>query len=54
MARIDSHSDPFSKGDMAMDLDLEIFLAALYVIVDALYQSEIEPRIPACGGPPHR
>jgi hypothetical protein len=28
----------FPKGDMAMDLDLETFLTALYVIVDDLYQ----------------
>jgi hypothetical protein len=37
---------------MAMDLDLETFLVALYVIVDDLYQSDIQPRMPACGGPP--
>jgi len=37
---------------MAMELDLETFLVALYVIVDDLYQSDIEPRLPACGGPP--
>jgi hypothetical protein len=37
---------------MAMDLDLETFLVALYVIVDDLYQSHIQPRLPACGGPP--
>ena len=35
-----------------MDLDLETFLVALYVIVDDLYQSHIQPRLPACGGPP--
>jgi hypothetical protein len=35
---------------MAMDLDLETFLIALYIIVDDLYQS-IHPRLPACGGP---
>ena len=35
-----------------MDLDLETFLVTLYVIVDALYQSDIQPRMPACGGPP--
>ena len=34
-----------------MDLDLETFLIALYVIVDDLYQSDIHPRLPACGGP---
>jgi hypothetical protein len=34
-----------------MDLDLETFLVALYVIVDDLYQSHIAPRLPACGGP---
>src|SRR5215510_5212524 len=37
---------------MAMELDLETFLVALYVIVDDLYQSDIAPRMPACGGPP--
>jgi hypothetical protein len=37
---------------MAMDLDLETFLVALYVIVDDLYQSHIAPRMPAPGGPP--
>jgi hypothetical protein len=37
---------------MAMDLDLETFLVALYVIVDDLYQSHIKPRMPPCGGPP--
>jgi hypothetical protein len=37
---------------MAMDLDLETFLVALYVIVDDFYQSHITPRMPACGGPP--
>jgi hypothetical protein len=37
---------------MAMDLDLETFLVALYVIVDDLYQSHITPCMPACGGPP--
>jgi hypothetical protein len=36
---------------MAMDLDLATFLVALYVIVDDLYQSHIQPRMPACGGP---
>ena len=35
-----------------MELDLETFLVALYVIVDDLYQSHIQPRMPACGGPP--
>lgn len=35
-----------------MDLDLETFLVALYVIVDDLYQSDIAPRMPACGGLP--
>jgi len=35
-----------------MDLDLETFLIALYVIVDDLYQSHIRPHMPACGGPP--
>jgi hypothetical protein len=37
---------------MAMELDLETFLVALYVIVDDFYQSDIKPRMPACGGPP--
>jgi len=35
-----------------MELDLETFLVALYVIVDDLYQSDIIPCLPACGGPP--
>ena len=35
-----------------MELDLETFLVALYVIVDDLFQSAIDPRMPACGGPP--
>src|SRR5262245_21990958 len=43
---------PFPKGDMTMDLDLATFLTALYVIVDALYQSHIHPLRPARGGPP--
>ena len=34
-----------------MDLDLETFLVALYVIVDDLYQSHLAPRLPATGGP---
>jgi hypothetical protein len=37
---------------MAMDLDLETFLIALYVMVDDFYQSHIRPQMPACGGPP--
>jgi hypothetical protein len=37
---------------MAMELDLDTFLVALYVIVDDVYQSHIIPRMPACGGPP--
>ena len=37
---------------MAMGLDLDTFLVALYVIVDDLYQSHITPCMPACGGPP--
>src|SRR5919109_4344666 len=41
----------FPKGDMAMDLDLETFLTALYVIVEDFYQSPIAPQMPACGGP---
>jgi hypothetical protein len=36
---------------MAMDLALDTFLVALYVIVDDLYQSRIAPRMPPCGGP---
>lgn len=35
-----------------MDLDLETFLVALYVIVDDFYQSHLQPCMPACGGPP--
>ena len=35
-----------------MDLDLETFLVALYVIVDALYQSYIQPCTPTGGGAP--
>ena len=35
-----------------MELDLETFLVALYVIVDDVYQSHIKPRMPACGGLP--
>ena len=35
-----------------MDRDLETFLVVLYVIVDDLYQRDIAPRMPACGGPP--
>ena len=34
-----------------MDLDLETFLIALYVIVDDLYHHDIAPHMPACGGP---
>ena len=37
-----------------MDLDLETFLTALYVIVDDLYQDSIQPQMPATGGPPAR
>jgi len=37
---------------MAMELDLETFLVALYVMVDDVYQSRIAPCLPACGGPP--
>ena len=35
-----------------MELDLETFLVALYVIADDFSQSHIQPRMPACGGPP--
>ena len=35
-----------------MDLDLETFLTALYVIVDDLYQDHIQPKMPARGGSP--
>jgi hypothetical protein len=35
-----------------MDLALETFLVALDVIVDDLSQRPIQPRRPACGGPP--
>ena len=34
-----------------MDLDLETFLTALYVIVDDVYQTHIRPQMPVCGGP---
>ena len=34
-----------------MDIDLETFLTALYVIVDDLYQSDIQPQMPLRGGP---
>ena len=34
-----------------MDLDLATFLVALYVIVDDLYQSHLQPRMPSWGGP---
>ena len=34
-----------------MDFDLETFLMALYVMVDDLYQSHIQPCTPICGGP---
>src|SRR5262245_1644582 len=37
---------------MAMDLALATVLVAVYGIVDDLSQSESEPRMPACGGPP--
>jgi hypothetical protein len=37
---------------MAMELDLETFLTALYVIVDDFCQSHIRPQMPAGGGPP--
>ena len=33
-----------------MDLDLDTFLTALYVIVDDLYQHHIQPKMPFCGG----
>jgi hypothetical protein len=36
---------------MAMELDLETFLTALYVIVDDVYQPHIRPQMPVCGGP---
>ena len=34
-----------------MDLNLETFLTALYVIVGDVYQRHIQPKMPACGGP---
>ena len=37
-----------------MELDLETFLVALYVIVDDLYQSDITPACPPVGGHRHR
>ena len=37
-----------------MELDLETFLTTLYVITDDLYQSHVQPQMPASGGPlPH-
>jgi hypothetical protein len=42
----------FSTRRYAMDLDLETFLTALYVIVDDLYQDHIQPKMPASGGSP--
>jgi hypothetical protein len=36
---------------MTMDLDLDTFLIAWYVMVDDFYQSHIRPQMPACGGP---
>ena len=35
-----------------MELDLETFLTALYVMVDEIYQRHIRPQMPRCGGPP--
>lgn len=35
-----------------MDLDLETFFTVLYVIVDDLYQEQVQPQMPASGGPP--
>src|SRR5262249_24210528 len=37
---------------MAMDLNLETFLTALYVIVDDVYQRQIRVQMAPCGGPP--
>ena len=34
-----------------MELDLETFLTALYVIVDDVDQTQIRPQRPVCGGP---
>ena len=34
-----------------MDLDLETFLTALYVMTDDWYQKVILPKLPVCGGP---
>jgi hypothetical protein len=39
---------------MAIELDLETLLTALYVIMDDLYQRDIRPQMPAWGGPPAR
>jgi hypothetical protein len=50
-ASILRHLNPFPKGDMTMDLDLETFLIALYVMVDDFSQSHIRPQMPASGGP---
>jgi hypothetical protein len=41
-----------SLKENAMDLDLETFFTALYVIVDDLYQDQVQPQMPASGGPP--
>ena len=35
-----------------MELDLETFLATLYVIVDDMYQCSIRLQLPPCGAPP--
>ena len=35
-----------------MELDLETFLTTLYVMVDDLYQSHVQPQMPPHGGPP--
>jgi len=37
---------------MAMELDLETFLVALYVMVDDVYQSRIAPCLPVVGHQP--
>ena len=34
-----------------MELDLETFLTTLYVMVDDLYQSHVQPDLPAWSGP---
>jgi hypothetical protein len=50
-ARILSHLTPFPTGDLTMDLELETFLIALYVMGDEVSQSHLRPQMPTRGGP---